>query len=74
VLVVGLGLALTVLGGYITSLGSPAAQFGWFGYAPLTNQFRPEDSDLAPWAQFLVWLALIAVWTGASAWLLKHRN
>jgi hypothetical protein len=32
--VVALGLALGATGGFITDLGSPGANFGWFGYAP----------------------------------------
>ena len=52
VIVVALALILGAVGVYVTTLGGPAAQFGWFGYAPLTRAtFGP---DLSPWEQLLV--------------------
>lgn len=72
VIVVGLGFGLAILGGYLlVTLNSPAT-FGWFGYAPLTNNsFVPEGSGLAPWQQLLIWLGLILVWSLAGLILLK---
>lgn len=73
VILIGLGLGLVALGGYLVSLNSPAT-FGWFGYAPLTNNaFVPEGSGLAPWLQLLIWLGLILVWSLAGVLLLKRR-
>jgi hypothetical protein len=73
VIVIGLGLGLMMLGGYLVSLDSPA-NFGWFGYAPLTqNSFVPEGSGLATWQQLLIWLALILVWSVVGVFLLKPR-
>ena len=71
VIVVALALILGAVGVYVTTLGGPAAQFGWFGYAPLTRAtFGP---DLSPWEQLLVWIGLIAAWTAASLVLLRPR-
>lgn len=71
VILIGLGFALEVLGGYIVSLGGPFGNFGWFGYAPLTNNsFVAAGGDLSTWEQLLVWLGLIAVWSGVAIWLL----
>jgi Zn-dependent protease with chaperone function len=73
VIVIGLALALMALGTYLVSLGNPAANFGWFGYAPLTRStFVPEGSGLSAWQQTLIWIALILVWTVASLVILKR--
>jgi len=70
IVVVALGLALAVTGEFITSIGSPAANFGWFGYAPLTGSIL-TGSTLSNWEQLLVWLALISVWTACSIYLFR---
>lgn len=71
VVVVALAFVLAVIGTYVTSLGSSPAQFGWFGYAPLTRASNPLDHpDLASWEQLLVWLGLIGLWTGSALLLL----
>jgi heme/copper-type cytochrome/quinol oxidase subunit 1 len=68
VIVVALGLALAVIGSFVSTLGEPQAQFGWFGYAPLT---APDSgADLSAWQQLLVWIGLIGVWAAASLKLL----
>lgn len=73
VLSIGLGMALVVLAAYVTSLGSPSANFGWFGYAPLTgNAFVPEGTSLSAWEQLLVWLGVVALWTIAALVIFKH--
>ena len=74
VVVVALGLALGVTGGFITELGSPGANFGWFGYAPLTRSVLTVGSTLSDWQQLLVWLGLITIWTAASLSLLRPRS
>lgn len=72
VVIVALALALAVVGAYITNLGSSPAQFGWFGYAPLTKASFPLDQpDLSSWEQLLVWLGLIGAWAGSSLLLLR---
>ena len=73
VLVVGLGLGLLILGFYFMFLGSPAAQFGWFGYAPLTDNVlvRAED-NLSAWQQMLIWIGLIVTWTIAGIVILSR--
>jgi hypothetical protein len=58
---------------FITDLGSPGANFGWFGYAPLTRLVLTVGSTLSDWEQLLMWLALITVWTVASLYLLRAR-
>ena len=73
VLLIGLGFGLTFLGAYLVSLGNPAANFGWFGYAPLTrNAFVQEGTGLSGWQQMLIWLGLILVWTTAGVVILKQ--
>jgi heme/copper-type cytochrome/quinol oxidase subunit 1 len=73
VIVIGLGLGLMMLGGHLVSLDS-AANFGWFGYAPLTqNAFVPEGTGLATWQLLLIWLGLILAWSAVGVFLLKPR-
>ena len=73
VLIVGLGLGFLILGVYLVSLGSPSAQFGWFGYAPLTeNVLVRAGDDLSPWQQMLIWLGLIITWTVAGIVILRR--
>jgi hypothetical protein len=72
IILIGLGLAMAALGGYIGTLGSQGGNFGWFGYAPLTNSVFQPGADLSTWEQLLVWLALIALWTLAGLWLLAQ--
>lgn len=73
VLVVGLALALLTLGTYLMSIGNPAADFGWFGYAPLArNAFVQAGSGLSAWEQMLIWLGLIAAWTAVATVILKR--
>jgi len=75
VLIIGLGFGLTFLGGYLVSIGNPTANFGWFGYAPLTrNAFVPEGSGLSIWQQMLIWLGLILVWTTAGVVLFRRPS
>jgi hypothetical protein len=70
-ILVGLGLAIEALGSYIVSLGGPFGNFGSFGFAPLTNNsFISAGGSLSAWEQLLIWLGLIAVWSGVALWLL----
>ena len=72
VLVIGLALALLILGTYVVSIGNPTGNFGWFGYAPPARRILVEDTTLAPWQQLLIWLGLVALWTTASIVVLKR--
>jgi heme/copper-type cytochrome/quinol oxidase subunit 1 len=63
VLLVALAAALDVVGRYLISLGGGTpADFGWFGYAPLTQANQVAGVGLASWVQLLIWLGVIAVW------------
>jgi uncharacterized membrane protein YwaF len=69
-LVVGFGVALYVLGQWLTSLGS-TLNYGWVAYAPLSKSLNP--GGLHPWVRYVIWLVLIAIWTLASMALLRSR-
>ena len=69
VIVIALAFTLAAVGIYFTSLGGLPAQFGWFGYAPLTR--RVAGPDLTAWEQLLVWIGLIGAWTAGSVLLLR---
>lgn len=69
IFVIALALILLAVGGYVTTLGGPPAESGWFRYAPLTSAaYQP---DLPPWAQLLVWIGLICSWSFLSVLLLR---
>jgi heme/copper-type cytochrome/quinol oxidase subunit 1 len=75
VLAIGLGVVLVVIAGYVNSIGSPfGANFGWFGYAPLTgNAFVPQGgADLYAWEQLLVWLGAVLAWTAGALVLFRR--
>lgn len=74
VAVIGLGIGLWYVGSFVTSLGLPATAFGWVAYAPLSHATNIPGTDLTSAEQVLVWLALIAVWVGGSAIILKDRT
>ena len=71
---VGLGVALYVFGGWITTRGGPGS--GWVAYAPLST--TPDAPDgivgLHPWVRLLIWLALVLIWVIASVLLLRSRS
>jgi len=70
-ILIGLGFALDALGGYIVSLGSFGGNFGGLLVAPVpNNSFISAGGNLSGWEQLLVWLGLIAVWSGVALWLL----
>lgn len=62
VVVVALGLALGVIGTYLTGQIRP----GWYGYAPLTATLQAPGNGLPTWLQLIIWLALIGAWALAS--------
>ncbi len=71
-MVVGLGVGLYALGGWITTRGTLAAS-GWVAYAPLSETINSPAgiSGLHPWVRLLIWLLLIMVWVITSAFLLR---
>ena len=71
VVVIGLGLALFILGDWLTALGSHPLT-GWVGYAPLStgNPF----GGFHPWVRLIIWLLLIAVWVRSSTALLSTKS
>jgi hypothetical protein len=70
VVVVALGLARGGRGEFLVNLGSPGADSGWFGYAPLTRSVLEVGGGLSGWERLLVWLAVIAIWAAVSLRLL----
>jgi heme/copper-type cytochrome/quinol oxidase subunit 1 len=77
VLVVALGVGLVVFGQFVIRVGGgTSADFGWFGYAPLTSS--PQSSGWPAWAILVAWLAVIVAWAVASLLLLRpareHRD
>jgi hypothetical protein len=71
VVVIGLGLALYVLGDWLTALGSHSPT-GWVGYAPLST--GDVFGGFHPWLRLIIWLLLIAVWGRSSTALLSTRS
>jgi hypothetical protein len=71
VLVLALAGVLIALGRYLPTLGSvpqrPGLQF-------LSSEQRWQYGSVEPWAQFLIWLGLVAVWTTGSFLLLRPRH
>jgi len=74
VVVVGLGVALYFLGGWVTTRGTPL-QFGWVAYAPLSNTYNTPVGlgGLHPWVRLVIWLVFTFVWVVASVLLLRSR-
>jgi hypothetical protein len=69
-MVVGLGLALWIVGRFITYEAAP--QFGWIAYAPLSHAVNaPDFGGLTAVEQFLMWLGLTVIWTAASVFILR---
>jgi hypothetical protein len=67
VVVVALGLALGVVGTYLTSQIRP----GWYAYSPLTATLQAPDNGLPAWLRLIIWLALIGAWALASIRVLR---
>jgi hypothetical protein len=71
VVAIGLALVLSVVGDWLTGLGS-RVNFGWVAYAPLSNSFSAGDlGGLHPWVRMAIWLILITLWVVASVALLR---
>jgi hypothetical protein len=71
VIVIGLAVALYVLGGWVTSLGSHPPS-GWVAYGPLSTQ--ETFGGLHPWVRLVVWVALVALWVVSSVAILAGRS
>ena len=73
VIVIGWGLALAVLGQWVTHLGQ-RGPFGWVAYAPLGQTSIPGVGGLHPWVRLVIWLVLVAVWVAGALWVLATRR
>ena len=71
VVVIGLGLALWVLGGWLTDLGSNSP-VGWVTYAPFST--GDAFGGFHPWLRLIIWLLVIAVWVRSSTALLSTKS
>ena len=71
VVVIGLGLALFIIGDWLTTLGSHPPT-GWTGYVPLSTGY--SLGGFHPWLRLVIWLVLIAVWVRTSTALLSSRG
>lgn len=70
VAVVALGLALAIVAGYLSSLGTG---FGWYAYAPLSGQaFVPPGHGEPGWVRMIIWLVAVGLWAAASMRVLRQ--
>lgn len=72
VIVVGVAVALVVLGEWLTSLGSKL-NYGWVAYAPLSNS-NASLNGLHLWVRMVIWLVLVVVWVLVSLVLLRSTT
>ena len=70
VIVIALGAAFGAVGSYLVNLGN-AARFGWYAYAPLSQEVYSPRTGLAGWLRLIIWLALIGLWARASVRVLR---
>jgi hypothetical protein len=70
VIVIALGLVFGAAGIYLVSLGSTAG-FGWYAYAPLSQQVYAPHAGLPGWLRLIILLALIALWALVSVRILR---
>ena len=74
VTVVGIGLALCLVGDGVTSWGSHSFP-GWVSYAPFANQlFSPVAKGFQPWFRPLIWMFFVAMWSGIGLFLFRKPN
>lgn len=71
ILAIGTGVALFLVGGYVTTLGTGS---GWVAYAPLTSAQLSQVGGLHRSVRLIIWLALLAIWLGAALWLFKPTS
>lgn len=67
VIVIGLGLAFLILGGWLTSLSSHLP-YGSVAFSNFSSGNVVEG--IHPWLRSVIWLVLIAIWVGSSFRLL----
>ncbi|HLX77911.1 MAG TPA: hypothetical protein VKR27_03435 [Acidimicrobiales bacterium] len=63
-----MAVALRFFGVYLVGLGR---SYGWVAYAPLSSSAIGPPGTLHPWAQTLIWIALVVFWVVASVYLLR---
>ena len=71
VIVIAIGIGLAAIGLYLVSLGGEA-RFGWYAYAPLTNEIGPPGMGLPGWLRLIIWLGLTGIWASASVIVLRQ--
>ena len=70
VVIIALGLALAIVAGYLTSLGTSA---GWYAYSPLARPVISQPGMGEPgWLRMIIWLAGISLWAVASVTMLRR--
>jgi hypothetical protein len=75
--VIGAGIALYLLGLWITTIDGPGPDFGWVAYAPLSRTINPvgfSGSGLQPWVRFVIWLVLTVIWVGFGVLILRSPS
>jgi len=70
ILVIGLCVALTLVGEYAASEGTLT---GWVGYAPLSSSPILVPGGQPPWLRLVIWLVLVAVWVAGSLPLMRSQ-
>ena len=70
VVVIAIGIALAVAGGYLVSLGG-GLRAGWYAYAPLQAQPTLPGMGLPDWLRMIVWLGLTGIWALVSVLVLR---
>jgi hypothetical protein len=71
VTIVALGIALYLLGVWVTSIGLHLP----YGSATFTNVITSNFvGGLYPWVRFTIWMLLIATWVGVSIPLLRDHK
>jgi hypothetical protein len=74
VIVVALGISLHLVGQWLIGYWEFGSRdFGWVGYAPLSNTAFPGRILLHPWVILLIHLLLTTVWMVISMALLQQR-
>jgi hypothetical protein len=77
VVCIALAAGLLVVGFALGALlwDGPAAEGGWFNYAPnngvVFSEDPSSDTDVVP--QAAMWLALVGIWAGLSVLVLRPR-
>ena len=70
IVVIALGMALAIVGGFLDTLGGGFTG-GWFAYAPLTRGTYFPGAGPPPWVRLIIWLLLTGIWALASIRVLR---